>query len=49
MIKNYFCLIIAILQIGASISYVLSNSPKLAGITFLYAICNIIFSLMDGI
>ena len=54
MIKIYnpFCFIVALLQFGACIWYwkfILPSSPKLAILMFLYALTNIVISLMKGI
>ena len=48
-IHNWFLIIIAILQAGSGIWYfVRLNSPLLGIIQILYAVCNVIFSMMKG-
>jgi len=45
---NLFLLAVAILQCGGVVWYLRNGSPKLALITFLYAVTNVIFSIMKG-
>jgi len=49
-IYNWFLIVIAVLQAGAGIWYFIKlNSPLLGIIQILYAICNVVFSMMKGI
>ena len=50
VIHNWFLIIIAILQAGSGIWYFVKlDSPLLGTIQILYAICNVIFSMMKGL
>ena len=48
IIHNWFMVILAIIQIGATIYYWLDGKPIFAGIQLCYALANALFAIMKG-
>lgn len=48
-VHNWFLIVIAVIQIGAGFWFFYIKSPLLAIIQILYAVSNVIFSMMKGI
>lgn len=48
IIKNWFMLALALIQIGATIQYCLEKKYLFAGVQLAYSIANVLFAVMKG-
>ena len=49
MIKNWFQVALAVMNLGAAAKYALSGSPRLAAVMVCYAVACAVFSTMDEV